>query len=101
MRYNDWQNDAYAEGNPRNAIASRYDLEPTNASAKGAIDAKFTTSSLIKNLTAMAIAGPTNQGQPTFVWSQSQFMNSVSHLGQPDEFDFPWVPYTPTLYPSP
>lgn len=46
IRYNDWENDPLSLGNPSNAIASRYDLRKTSASAFGAIDAKITSKSL-------------------------------------------------------
>jgi len=97
MRYNDWQNDPFSEKNPRYAISSRYDLDPTKPSNFGALDCKIVTDTLIKNYTTHAISGPTNQGQPVFMWSKSPFPNQV-HLGQPDVWNFDWVNFTPSLF---
>jgi hypothetical protein len=38
----------------------------------------------------IALAGPTNDDQPTFVWSTSPFAK-IAHLGQVDRWDFPII----------
>ena len=42
-------------------------------------------------LTTIAQSGLTYDDQPAFVWSKSPFWNETSHLGQPDEWRFPYV----------
>ena len=42
----------------------------------------------------VAIAGPTAEQQPPFVWSQSDCNKKVPHIGHPDKWDF--KPFTPT-----
>jgi hypothetical protein len=49
---------------------------------------------MMQNFSLVAIAGPTSQGQPPFVWSNSTFDKNVSHIGHPDTWDF--EPFTPT-----
>lgn len=61
----------------------------------GATDVKVTSSELFKYLQFRAIAGPTqgtNNSFGPFCWSKSDF-NNVSHLGQPECFDFNPVTY--------
>ena len=53
--------------------------------ADGCIDTKVTEYSLALQFQTYAISGPTNQGLPSFQWSQ--FPHLV-HDGQPEEFDF-------------
>jgi hypothetical protein len=43
---------------------------------------------MIQDHELIAIAGPTTQGQPPFVWSNSSFDKNVSHIGHPDKWDF-------------
>lgn len=40
MRYNNYKNDPYSEGDPGNAICSRFDLEPSSPAAAGCYDTK-------------------------------------------------------------
>ncbi|CAF4306278.1 unnamed protein product, partial [Rotaria magnacalcarata] len=47
-----------------------------------------------QNFNLVAIAGPTSDTQPPFVWSESDFDTKVSHVGHPDKWDF--GPFTPT-----
>jgi len=99
MRYNDYLNDPYANQNPTSAISARYDLKTSSPSNFGGYDCKLTTDAAIKTLTTHAISGPTNQGQPTFVWSKSPNPNQ-SHLGQPDVWNFTWITFTPSIFPQ-
>jgi len=78
----------------------RNDLNPENGTypiaamshrSHGATDVKITTSQLFKNLQFTAVSGPTqgtNNSLGPFCWSKSDFNDKVSHLGQPDFFDF-------------
>jgi len=91
MQWNDYQNNAISNGNPAYAISSRYDLKTANASAFGGIDSKITSNQMIKNdVQALAISGPTHQGQPPFSWANPLF-SSVYHTGQPQVWNFAWV----------
>jgi len=106
MRYNSYQNDTYGvQGclngirSGSNAISERGDLSPLtgcpvrelNRVDEGGIDLKFTRLALmIGTNSSISIAqnGPTtHNGQRPFVWSTSPFA-SISHVGQPDEFNF-------------
>jgi hypothetical protein len=49
---------------------------------------------MTQNFSLIAIAGPTTDGQPPFVWSQSDFDKQVSHVGHPNTWDF--GQFTPT-----
>jgi len=99
MRQNTYQTDPFSSGKGGHQISARYDLPvSTSASAYGAIDTKFTTSSMITRLMAEIISGPTTYGQPPFVWSQSPWNKTDSHLGQPDAWNFPWITSYPTIF---
>eukprot|EP01116_Phalansterium_solitarium_P020882 TRINITY_DN6321_c0_g1_i1.p1 TRINITY_DN6321_c0_g1~~TRINITY_DN6321_c0_g1_i1.p1 ORF type:complete len:550 (+),score=222.39 TRINITY_DN6321_c0_g1_i1:99-1748(+) len=100
QRFNEWQTDPVAKGNSINAIASRGDLvnqtNPANPflarSCFGAIDAKITSSKLIKNFQAVAISGPTYNEQPYFRWTDE--WSNVVHVGQPELFNFDWQTFS-------
>ena len=48
---------------------------------------------MMKNVSLVAIAGPTADQQPPFIWSQSRCNKEVPHVGLPDKWDFkPFVP---------
>ena len=49
---------------------------------------KITGYKRIQEHELIAIAGPTSQGQPPFVWSKSDFDKTVSHVGHPDAWNF-------------
>ena len=51
----------------------------------GCIDTKVTEFAYALNMQSFAVNGPTNQGLPSFVWSE---FPTATHLGQPEEFDF-------------
>jgi hypothetical protein len=92
IRYNNWKVDPLSLGNPGNAIASRYDLEPNpdNVSTFGALDAKVSSSQLMmhKNGAIWAENGPTHDQQPVFTWAN---FPTVIHYGQPEAFNFTFV----------
>jgi len=109
MRYNDFKNDTLSECSgckpPYSAelsIAARCDLndpkgtypdEPLGYRPHGATDAKITSHGMMQNFSLIAIAGPTDQEQPPFVWSNSSFDKEYSHIGHPDTWNF--TSYTP------
>lgn len=78
------------------AIAARNDLNDPNGvyaipvlgfRARGAIDAKVTSSQLVREYSMLAVSGPTHQSLPPFQWSASE-LESISHEGQPDLWQF-------------
>ncbi|CAI9744262.1 Hypothetical predicted protein [Octopus vulgaris] len=104
MRYNNYKKDPLSRcecdpaENAALAISARSDLNPQNGTyrfkflghrAHGAIDMKLTNSTLIKDLSFIAIAGPTCDDVPIFQWSKAGFNDSVPHFGHPDIFKFP------------
>ncbi len=54
---------------------------------------KITSYEMMKDFSLVAIAGPTSDQQPPFIWSQSRCHKEVPHVGLPDEWNFkPFVP---------
>lgn len=100
LRYNDFEYDPLSHKLPFYAIASRYDLSKKNPSPFGATDTKVTCNSMIDQNTIVAISGPTtSNGQPIFEWnSKIDFMESTSHLGCPEKYNFPWVSFSNTTF---
>jgi len=90
MRYNDYENDKIAAGNPMSAICSRGDLTKGDSRAFGCIDSKVTTASLVKEGIAYIMNGPTTNGGSLPAFSWSQFPETV-HTGEPEVFDFPFI----------
>ena len=99
LRYNDYQHDELSLNHTLLTIASRGDLNKTNISCFGAVDAKFiSVKDLFENKNKIyIIAGPTNDQQPTFSWK-----NTTCHLGKEEEnyheanneiWNFPWLEY--------
>lgn len=92
MQYNEYQTDPFSKGDPSKSISSRYDLRTSGTIAPfGGIDSKCTESSSVFALDAVGICGPTHQDQIPFDWTTWKG-TSVSHAGQPNRFDFPWIP---------
>lgn len=102
IRLNDWETDPLSLGNPRNAIAARYDLvQPTNLQKMfGAVDGKIASNDLIHNCNsdfrcsfnsdaaytnAHIVSGPTTQNQPRFCWKDEKSAGS-----SPQCYDFEW-----------
>ncbi|KAL0223545.1 hypothetical protein P9112_002935 [Eukaryota sp. TZLM1-RC] len=91
MRSNNFETDPLSLGSPKNAIASRYDLDKENPRAHGAIDAKVMRLSSPKTLAMDIISGPTWSGKrEPFSWSKRPEFKDL-HEGQPDTFNFDWV----------
>ncbi|VVC38023.1 Phospholipase B-like [Cinara cedri] len=106
MRSNDFKNDpeSRCDCSPpysaENAISARCDLNPANGSypipamghrLHGATDVKLTTSKLFQRLEFKAVCGPTpgtNNTLGPFCWSKSDYNDKVSHVDQPDCFNF-------------
>nr|XP_006813917.1 PREDICTED: putative phospholipase B-like 2-like [Saccoglossus kowalevskii] len=102
MRYNDYKHDKYSKCNctppysAENAISARSDLNPSSGTypfaalgqrCHGGTDMKLTNYVMHKDLSFVAISGPTQDQQPVFQWSTSPYLD-VLHLGHPDKFDF-------------
>jgi len=88
MRYNDYQHDPISHDDPYSAVCSRGDFD---GSAFGCTDTKVTSFSLYQQGIAYIVNGPTTNGGtlPPFSWSK---FPKVVHSGQPDVFDFGFVP---------
>jgi len=99
MRSNGWPQDPYSGGSPMGAICSRGDLDPKNPVAGGCYDTKVTNFKMAKEMRSEAVNGPTAQGQPVFRWTNE--FASVSHVGQPQEFDFKFEEQRPAKRPDP
>jgi len=94
MRYNNFKNDPYSNGDPGKAICSRFDLDPTRPSPGGCYDTKVTSFKLAQSLASHAINGPTTAHfMPAFEWND-QF-NSTTHLGQPKKWAFTFEAMAP------
>ena len=90
MRYNDFHNDPISAGDPYAAICSRGDLAQSGGPF-GCTDTKVISYSLFQSGTAYILNGPTTNGGvlPAFNWAQ--YPETV-HSGQPELFDFDFVP---------
>ncbi|XP_018496110.1 putative phospholipase B-like 2 [Galendromus occidentalis] len=103
LRYNDFKNDPLSRCkcsppySAENAISSRCDLNPANGTypfaalghrAHGGTDVKVTNANMVKTFDMLIQSGPTNDQQPTFIWSESDFDSTLRHEGHPDVFDF-------------
>ena len=103
MRYNNYQKDPLSRCelcsppySGENAISARNDLNPADGTypfhalshrRHGGTDAKLTSHAMVHSLDFVAAGGPTWDSLPPFQWSLSDFAN-VSHVGQPDLWDF-------------
>ncbi|KAK3587635.1 hypothetical protein CHS0354_032843 [Potamilus streckersoni] len=111
MRYNDFKHDLLSWCNctppysAANAISARGDLNPVNGTyplsvlgsrPNGGIDLKLTSSTLIRELKFMAIAGPTWDDLPPFQWSTSDFKD-IPHHGIPDLCKFEPIYFNGTV----
>eukprot|EP00746_Dinoflagellata_sp_MGD_P141984 gnl/MRDRNA2_/MRDRNA2_74990_c1_seq1.p1 gnl/MRDRNA2_/MRDRNA2_74990_c1~~gnl/MRDRNA2_/MRDRNA2_74990_c1_seq1.p1 ORF type:complete len:258 (-),score=39.22 gnl/MRDRNA2_/MRDRNA2_74990_c1_seq1:16-729(-) len=97
LRYNKFQTDPLAEGNPSWQLAARSDLQPHGTPvAGGAIDAKFTSYEHIMQGQTMVVSGPTHDDQPVFDWQVAPAaVAKTMHVGQPQRFDFDWITMGP------
>ena len=105
LRYNDFKNDNFSDGDACNSIACRSDLyEDKNIECFGATDAKFTSLKNFKeNGFIYIISGPTNAQQKIFDWNDT-FCNKNESLkekwayyGQINKYNFDWQIYKSKL----
>lgn len=95
LRYNMFQKDPLAEGQPCNQLACRGDLKKV-PDAVGAIDGKYTTHARVGRGQTVVVSGPTHDDQSVFDWrSVPAEVASEPHVGQPQRFDFDWVTMGP------
>lgn len=75
------------------------------ATAFGAYDAKLVSSADVAagpsaTLRVHAVSGPTHAQLPPFSWTErGGAVANVSHIGQPDVFDFEWLDMVPRASP--
>jgi len=94
MRYNQFQTDPVAHGDPCSQLACRADLEPNASSRRafGAIDAKYTSLAHVREGRTVVISGPTHDDQPAFDWRLvPELATETPHVGQPPRYDFGWM----------
>ncbi|XP_033098248.1 phospholipase B-like 1 [Anneissia japonica] len=88
LRYNNYKNDEYSDGNPCNSICCRGDLM-LNTSTNGCYDTKVTNMEMADRFVAYAISGPTkSHGLPPFKWTTNF---NVSHVGLPEVYNFEFI----------
>lgn len=96
MRYNDYKNDPYSQGDPCKSICCRNDLQEHQASPDGCYDTKVTDLHMAQKFVAEALNGPTTDGGlPVFSW---EAFNSTSHQGLPPKYNFSFVQMQPQLF---
>lgn len=93
MRYNDFKNDPYSEGNSCNTICCRGDLRDADPKPSGCYDTKVSDYKMALNFEADIINGPTRgTGLPPFSWT-SEF--NQTHMGLPTTYDFDFLRTSP------
>ena len=105
LRYNDYKNDNFSDGDACNSIACRADLyEEINIECFGATDAKFTSLKNFKeNGYIYIISGPTYDQQKIFDWNSTNCYKNESlkekwaYYGQVNEYNFEWQIYKSNL----
>eukprot|EP00930_Biecheleria_cincta_P010377 TRINITY_DN11246_c1_g2_i1.p1 TRINITY_DN11246_c1_g2~~TRINITY_DN11246_c1_g2_i1.p1 ORF type:complete len:677 (-),score=114.48 TRINITY_DN11246_c1_g2_i1:139-2037(-) len=89
-----------AGGGPGHAIAARLDLDSSVSNIpNGGIDAKVTSSCLMRKMQCQAISGPSHQTLGAFRWTSKAELGKPSeelfqgwpHMGLPDVYDFDYV----------
>jgi len=94
MRYNDYKNDPYSEGNPCNSICCRGDLDKKNPIPNGCYDSKVTDYNMALSMQSYAINGPSlGDSLPPFQWTDA--FNNTTHLGLPNLYNFDWQKMKP------
>ena len=105
LRYNDFKNDNFSDGDACNSIACRSDLyEDKNIECFGATDAKFTSLKNFKeNGYIYIISGPTNDQQKIFDWidtfcnKNESLKEKWAYYGQINKYNFDWQIYKSKL----
>nr|XP_055051064.1 phospholipase B-like 1 [Misgurnus anguillicaudatus]XP_055051065.1 phospholipase B-like 1 [Misgurnus anguillicaudatus] len=96
MRYNDYKNDPYSEGDPCKSICCRNDLRQQHASPGGCYDTKVTDIQMAQGFVSEAVNGPTTDGGlPVFSWEK---FNSTLHQGLPQHYNFSFIMMQPILF---
>ncbi|XP_017571527.1 phospholipase B-like 1 [Pygocentrus nattereri] len=96
MRYNDYKNDPYSEGNPCKSICCRNDLREEHASPGGCYDTKVTDFLKGQKFVSEALNGPTTEGGlPPFSWDR---FNSTAHQGLPSVYNYTFITMQPVLF---
>lgn len=96
MRYNDYKNDPYSEGNPCKSICCRNDLQTYGASPGGCYDTKVTDFGMAQRFVSEAVNGPTTEGGlPPFTWA---VFNSTEHQGLPHLYNYTFITMQPALF---
>jgi len=94
---NNFQADPLSQGDATKAISARGDLNAEKPSLYGGVDLKVTEAvpgAATWEGTAWARSGPTSDGQTPFSWLTVPNSEPILHLGQPEIFNFPFVPMT-------
>ena len=105
LRYNDFKNDNFSDGDACNSIACRSDLyEDKNIECFGATDAKFTSIKNFKeNGYIYIISGPTYDQQKYFDWNDTicnkneSLKEKWAYYGQINKYNFDWQIYKSKL----
>ncbi|XP_060582693.1 phospholipase-B 81-like, partial [Ruditapes philippinarum] len=86
MRYNDYTEDPYSEGDSCNAICCRGDLRKSSPGPFGCYDTKVANYKMALEMTADIINGPTlGTGLKPFQWTDEY---KQSHIGLPETYNF-------------
>ncbi|ETO01907.1 hypothetical protein RFI_35532, partial [Reticulomyxa filosa] len=88
LRYNNYQVDPIENDSPMWAICSRGDLLKEGASPFGCYDSKASNYSMILNMQAEIINGPTYDDLPPFDWSD---WPTIPHAGINTLMQYPWI----------
>lgn len=95
-----YQTDPLALKDACRGISARCDLNtpwtvsPMNAmSPFGGTDNKITNDQMIKNLSTVAVSGPTWDSQPVFAWTEQ--WKDAPHFGHPQVFNFGYETFKP------
>ena len=100
MRYNDWERDPFAQGDPAQQIASRYDLREASSpygaiNNFGDLDTKaLRLTEAIYKLKIHAIASPPYENNKPWKFSEPNWpLKEVDRHGLPDEWKFNWTTF--------
>lgn len=97
MRYNEYEDDPYSEGDSCNAICCRGDLRKSAPGPFGCYDTKVSNYKMALERTADIINGPTlGTRLPPFQWTQTY---KESHVGLPQTYNFDFIQTKPMKSP--
>jgi hypothetical protein len=92
LRYNNYETDPLAGGDPiLGSVSSRGDLRTTPV-AFGGVDTKVTSS---LSMEVLAESGPTYDQQPFFAWANFSSFAGIQHILVPQAFRFPTISIAP------